>query len=47
MIAVVGRKWVGELRRERPKTFYEHDFIRIEIETALQSQTPPLAGAGG
>ncbi len=42
MIAVVGRKWVGESRRERPKIFDEHDFIRIEIETALQSEIPLL-----
>jgi WD40 repeat protein len=40
VVAIIGRKWLGEVRKGSPRIKDEHDFIRIEIETALKSHIP-------
>ena len=40
MIAVIGRKWLGDSRRGQPRILDEHDFIRIEVETAMECDIP-------
>ncbi len=37
VIAVVGKSWLGKRRAHKPRIFSENDPIRIEIETALES----------
>jgi hypothetical protein len=36
LIAVVGRKWLGEKRNGQAKILDADDFVRLEIETAIQ-----------
>jgi hypothetical protein len=36
LIAVVGPKWLGTRRNGRPRIMEDHDFVRTEVEVALQ-----------
>jgi hypothetical protein len=39
LIAVVGRKWLGGKRNGQARILDEDDFVRLEIETAIQRKT--------
>jgi WD40 repeat protein len=40
VVAIIGRKWLGGVSKGSSRIKDEHDFIRIEIETALNSEVP-------
>jgi hypothetical protein len=40
VVAVIGSNWYGSIGVSRPRLFDESDWVRLEIETALQKKIP-------